>query len=228
MRYTEKDIPKMPITAFLDVLGEKPVKTFEDMKLYYAPHRDDPEPMFVVNETANRWYDHVTDESGNLKDLAKLTASKFYSNDIPGYIVKVMNDNEIAKEMLSKRAIEPQVIHFDIAKIPLTDFMKALGHEHPVAADGNLLIYKAPYDTEKKPTLVINTETNLWRDTKSGAHGGIYVLAYELTGCANVTELNRYIIGEMSAYKRREQQKPEVKPEPPKAETNQLKRKMRH
>ncbi len=39
----------MPITAFLDVLGEKPVKTFEDMKLYYAPHRDDPEPMFVVN-----------------------------------------------------------------------------------------------------------------------------------------------------------------------------------
>jgi len=227
MRYTEKDIPGMPITAFLDALGEKPVKTFEDMKLYYAPHRDDSEPMFVVNEKANRWYDHVTDESGNLKDLAKLTASKFHSNDIPGYIVKVMNDNEIAKEMLRKRAIEPQVIQLANAKIPLTDFMKALGHEHPVAADGDLRIYNSPFDSSAKGTMVINIRTNLWRDTKSDAHGGIYVLAHELTGCSNVTELNRYIIGEMSAYKRREEKKQEIKPEPPTVETNQPKRKMR-
>ncbi len=32
-------------------LGEKPVKAFEDMKLYYAPQRDDPEPMLVVEPT---------------------------------------------------------------------------------------------------------------------------------------------------------------------------------
>ena len=39
--------------------------------------------------------------------------------------------------------------------------MKALGQEHPVAApDGNLRIYKAPYDPNGEPT-IINTETNL-------------------------------------------------------------------
>lgn len=46
--------------------------------------------------------------------------------------------------------------------------------------------------------MVINTETNLWRDTKSGAYGGIYDLAYELTGSCNMRELNMYIAGEMS------------------------------
>lgn len=211
----------MPITSFLDAHGEKPVKTFQDMKLYYAPHRDDPEPMFIVDEKSNCWYDHATDESGNLMDLAELTARGDHRNDISAYIVKVMNNNEIAKEMLTKRAIEPQVIHLDIAKIPLTDFMKALGQEHPVTADGDLRIYNSPYDSSSKGTMVINIRTNLWRDTRSGANGGIYDLAYELTGCANKSELNRYIAGEMNAFQKR-QLKAEEKPEPPKP-----KRKMR-
>lgn len=227
MRYTENDIPRMPITAFLDAMGEKPVKAFQDMKLYFAPHRDDTEPMLVVDEKSNRWYDHATDESGDLRELAELTARGDHRNDITGYIVKMMNESEIAKEMLTKRAIEPQVIHLDIAKIPLTDFMRALGQEHPVAADNELRIYNAPYAEKPEPTMVVNTRTNLWRDTKTGANGGIYDLAYELTGCANKSELNRYIAGEMNAYKQREQKKPEAKPEPPKAETNQPKRKMR-
>jgi len=202
MRYTKNDIPKMPITAFLDALGEKPVKAFEDLKLYYAPHRDDTEPMLAVDTKANTWYDHATDESGNLKDLAELTARGDHRKDIPGYIIKVMNNNEIVKEMLSKRAMEPEVIHLDIGKIPLTDFMKALGQEHPVAADGDLRIYNSPYDSSAKGTMVINIQTNRWRDTKSGANGGIYDLAYELTGCANKSELNRYIAGEMNYYQR--------------------------
>lgn len=211
----------MLITAFLDALGEKPVKAFEDMKLYYAPHRDDTEPMLAVDTKANRWYDHATDESGNLKDLAELTARGDHCKDISGYIVKMMNENEIAKEMLSKRAMEPEVIHLDIGKIPLTDFMKALGQEHPVAADGDLRIYNSPYDSSAKGTMVINVRTNLWRDTKSGANGGIYDLAYEMTGCANKSELNRYIAGEMNALQKK-QFKAEEKTEPPKP-----KRKMR-
>jgi hypothetical protein len=227
MRYTEKDIPGMPITAFLDALGEKSVGGYGYLKLYYAPYRDDAEALLVVDTKMNNWYDHGTDESGNLYDLAELTARGDHRNDISAYIVKVMNNNEIAKEMLTKRAIEPQVIHLDIAKIPLTDFMKALGQEHPVAADGDLRIYNSPYDSSAKGTMVINIRTNLWRDTKSGANGGIYDLAYELTGCANKSELNRYIVGEMNTYKQREHKKPEVKPEPLKAETNQPKRKMR-
>lgn len=94
--------------------------------------------------------------------------------------------------------MEPIIINLDIRKIRLTDFMKALGQDHPVSADGNLRIYKAPYDANGEPTMVINTETNLWRDTKSGAYGGIYDLAYELTGSCNMRELNMYIAGEMS------------------------------
>ncbi len=94
--------------------------------------------------------------------------------------------------------MEPVIINLDIRKIRLTDFMKALGQDHPVLADGNLRIYKAPYDANGEPTMVINTETNLWRDTKSGAYGGIYDLAYELTGSCNMRELNMYIAGEMS------------------------------
>lgn len=71
-----------------------------------------------------------------------------------------------------------------------------------MAADGDLRIYNSPYDSSAKGTMVINNQTNLWRDTKSGANGGIYDLAYELTGCANKSELNRYIAGEMGYYQR--------------------------
>ena len=94
------------------------------------------------------------------------------------------------------------VMNFDPRKVKLTDFMKALGQEHPVAANGNLRIYNAPYDNERKPTMVINTETNLWRDTESGAYGGIYDLAYELTGSCNRSELNMYIATEMSKFQK--------------------------
>ena len=121
--------------------------------------------------------------------------------------------------------MDPVIINLDIRKIRLTDFMKALGQEHPVAADGNLRIYKAPYDANGEPTMVINTETNQWRDTKSGAYGGIYDLAYELTGSCNMSELNMYIAGEMSNIQKVNlHQKPT---EPPKQETAKPKRKMR-
>ena len=214
MEYTIKDIPKIPISQFMDALGEKPVKVVDDFKFYYAPYRDDTEPMLVVNDKLKRWYDNATDEMGNLRDLAKLTARGDHRNDIDGYIVKFMNENEKAKEMLAmtRRPNEPVIISIDIRKIRLTDFMKALGQEHPVAADGNLRIYNAPYSVKPEPTMVINIETNQWRDTKSGAYGGIYDLAYELTGSCNMSELNRYIAGEMSGYEKRneiQQRKPD-------------------
>lgn len=126
---------------------------------------------------------------------------------------------------MAQRPQGPTVINLDIKKVKLTDFMKAIGQEYPVAADGNLLIYNAPYDPKGEPTMVINTETNLWRDTKSGAYGGIYDLAYELTGSCNMSELNRYIAGEMQGLEKSqkvEPPKPEQKPEP-----DRPKRKMR-
>ena len=227
MRYTKNDIRNIPLTEFMAALGEKPVKAFEDMKLYYAPQRDDPEPLLVVDTNTNRWYDHATDQSGDIIDLAALKMNPNLYTDPRDFILKYMNEYEQGKELsaMARRPHEPITIGFDIKKVKLTDFMKALGQEHPVAADGNLRIYNAPYDDKHEPTMVINTETNLWRDTKSGAYGGIYDLAYELTGSCNMSELNRYIASEMSALEKSKEK--EQKVESPKQEPDKPKRKMR-
>lgn len=50
----------------MDALGEKPVGGYGFLKLYYTPYRDDTEALFVVDTKMNNWYDHGTDESGNL------------------------------------------------------------------------------------------------------------------------------------------------------------------
>ena len=223
MRYTKNDIKNIPLTEFMAALGEKPVKASGDMKLYYAPQRDDPEPMLVVDTKTNRWYDHATDQSGDIIDLAALKMNPNLYMDPRDFILKYMNEYEQGQKLsaIAKRAQGPTVISIDIKKVKLTDFMMALGQEHPVAADGNLRIYNAPYDPKVEPTMVINTETNLWRDTKSGAYGGIYDLAYELTSSCNMSELNRYIAGQMQGLEKSQ------KIEPPKQEPDKPKRRMR-
>ena len=145
------------------------------------------------------------------------------------FILKYMNEYEQGKDLsaMARRPQAPTVISLDIKKVKLTDFMKALGQEHPVAADGNLRIYNAPYDDKHEPTMVINTETNLWRDTKSGAYGGIYDLAYELTGSCNMWELNRYIASEMSALEKSKEKEQKVEPPKQEPEPDKPKRKMR-
>ena len=227
MKYSIKDIPIIPLTEFMAALGEKPVKTFGDMKLYYAPQRDDPDPMLVVDTKTNRWYDHATDQSGDIIDLADLKMNPNLYTDPRDFILKYMNEYEQGKELsaMVRHSHEPDTVGLDIKKVKLTDFMKALGQEHPVAADGNLRIYNAPYDPKREPTMVINTETNLWRDTKSGSYGSIYDLAYELTGSCNMSELNRYIAGQMQGLEKFKEK--EQKVEPPKQEPDKPKRKMR-
>lgn len=227
MRYTKNDIKNIPLTEFMAALGEKPVKAFGDMKLYYAPQRDDTEPMLVVDTKTNRWYDHATDQSGDIIDLATLKMNPNLYTDPRDFILKYMNEYEQGKELLSKarQSQEPVTVGLDIKKVKLTDFMKAIGQEHPVAADGNLRIYNAPYDPKGESTMVINTETNLWRDTKSGAYGSIYDLAYELTGSCNMSELNRYIAGQMQGLEKSKEK--EQKVEQPKQEQDKPKRKMR-
>lgn len=225
MTYHKQDIPQIPLTEFMAALGEKPVKAFEDMKLYYAPQRDDPEPLLVVDTNTNRWYDHATDQSGDIIDLAAMKMNSSLYTDPRDFILKYMNEYEQGKELsaMARRPQEPTVINLDIKKLKLTDFMKVLGQEHPVAADGNLRVYKAPYDDKHEPTMVFNTETNLWRDTKSGAYGGIYDLAYELTSSCNMSELNHYIAGQMSGMEKSQKvEPPKQEPEPDKP-----KRKMR-
>ncbi len=210
-------------------LGEKPVKSFEDMKLYYAPQRDDPEPMLVVNTSTNKWYDHATDQTGDIIDLAALKMNPTLYMNPHDFILKYMNEYEQGKELsaMVRRPQQPTIINLDIKKVKLTDFMKALGQEHPVAADGNLRIYNAPYDANPGPTMVINTETNLWRDTKSGAYGGIYDLAYELTGSCNMSELNRYISSEMSVLEKSKDKEQNTEPDKQEQEPDKPQRKMR-
>lgn len=223
MRYTKNDIKNIPLTEFMAALSQKPVKAFGDMKLYYAPQRDDPEPMLVVDTKTNLWYDYETGWSGDIIDLAAMKMNPNLYTDPRDFILKYMNEYEQGKELLAKArpTQEPTIINLDIKKVKLTDFMKALGQKQPVAADGNLRIYNAPYDPKGEPTMVINTETNLWRDTKSGADGSIYDLAYELTGSCNMSELNRYIAGQMQGLEKSQ------KIEPPKPKPDKPKRKMR-
>lgn len=227
MKYTKNDIKNIPLTEFMAALGEKPVRTLGDMKLYHAPQRDDPEPMLVVDTKTNRWYDHATDQSGDIIDLAALKMNPNLYTDPRDFILKYMNEYEQGKELstMARHSQEPIVIGLDIKNVKLTDFMKALGQEHTVAADGNLRIYNAPYDPKGEPTMVINTETNLWRDTQSGAYGSIYDLAYELTGSCNMSELNRYIAGQMQGLEKSKEKGQRL--EPPKPESDKPKRKMR-
>lgn len=229
MRYTKNDIKNIPLTEFMAALCQKPVKTFGDWALYYAPQRDDPDPMLLVDIKTNRWHDNETGWSGDIIDLARLKMNPAVYKDPRDFILKYMNEYEIGKEMsaMARRPQEPIIIKLDIKNLKLTDFMKALGQEYPVAADGNLLIYNAPYDANPGPTMVINTETNLWRDTKSGAYGGIYDLAYELTGSCNMSDLNLYIAGQMGEFDRKAARQELPKSEPPKPEPVTPKRKMR-
>ena len=90
------------------------------------------------------------------------------------------------------------VIDLDIKNLPLEDFMKALGYE-PIKREGNLLTYNAPYSADRNATMVVDAEKNGWYDSKEPEkyYGGIYDLAYELTGSCNRSELNLYIATQM-------------------------------
>ena len=230
MRYDKKDIPKIPLTEFMAALGEKPVRTLDDLALFYSPYSDATEPTLIIDTDRNLWRDDATDESGDIIGLAALKMNPAIYKDPRDFILKYMNEYEIGKEMsaMARRPQETIAVGLDIKKVKLTDFMKALGQEHPVAVDGNLRIYNAPYDNEHGSTMVVNTGSNQWRDTKSGAYGGIYDLAYELTGSCNMSELNRYIAGQMQGIKKESHtakipDSPKVeRPDPPKS-----KRKMR-
>ncbi len=229
MRYTNKDIPKIPLTEFMAALGEKPIRNMEDLILYYAPQRDDPEPMLVVDTNTNRWYDHATDESGDIIDLAALKMNPNVYKDPRDFILKYMNEFEVGKEMsaMARRAVDTEFISLNIKKLQLTDFLKAIGFE-PLKKEGNLLTYPAPYDNDRKPTMLVDTSTNRWLDTKSGAYGSIYDLAYELTGSCNMSALGIYIAGQMQGFNKDSQSaKTPDSPKTERPEPTKPKRKMR-
>ena len=88
------------------------------------------------------------------------------------------------------------VIDLDIKNLPLEDFMRAMGYE-PINRNANLLTYESPYST--KGNIIVDTSINCWYDKEKPdtTYGGIYDLAYEITGSANRSELNLFIASEM-------------------------------
>ena len=94
----------------------------------------------------------------------------------------------------------PTVIDLDIDNIPLAEFMQSIGCK-PVTTAGGLIAYNPPYNDSKAPTFVVNANTNRWIDTANGKKGGIYDLAYELTGTYNISDLNLYIATQMSSIR---------------------------
>lgn len=232
MRYTEKDIPNIPLKEFIAALGYKPIKASAVISLYFVPQRDDTEPLLVVNANTNRWYDHGTDEGGDIYELALRNMNRQIYKNPSDFILKYINAYERVKGFSPKApdSIRPALPLFkiDIHKIRLKDFMKALGQELPVSADGNLRTYRAPYDSKGEPTMIVNIDSDLWRDAKSGAYGSIYDLASLLTGSRNMSVIEQYLTEKMSAYRDKEINSI-YKNEQPKEETQKPKpgRKMR-
>lgn len=237
-----RDVENIRITEFMEAIGEKPVEKNGNILTYNAPYNIEEllnegivtagKPTCLVDTERNLWRDSNYTPWQPLIMLA-LEWTWLYSEGrlrhiIAENIYALRKSKEKSGLNTAGKSQEPVVIKLDVPKLPLTEFMKALGQEHPVAADGNLRIYNAPYDSPSGATLVINTETNLWRDTKTGANGGIYDLAYELTGSCNKRELNLYIAGQMGEFdKRKVGQEQKQQAELPKQEPKTPKRKMR-
>mgnify|MGYP006976545454 FL=1 len=89
-----------------------------------------------------------------------------------------------------------KVFDLDIHNLPLADFMRSMGYES-TACDGNRLTYDSPYSSNG--SIVVDTEKNGWYDMQEPekSYGGIYDLAYEITGSCNRSELNLFIAAEM-------------------------------
>lgn len=129
-----------------------------------------------------------------------------------------------------------RVIDLDIHAIKLDEFLKAMGYEQ-VKTDGQNQTFKAPEESPQLPVCIVDTLNNQWSTPNGEAYGGIYDLAYEMTGSCDRSELNMFIAGEMSKVQEVkmydvtvgiQKQKPVTpKPEAPKAEPPKPKRRMR-
>lgn len=227
MRYTKDDVPKINIYKLLEAIGMKHVDLVsDDVELYYTPYRNDPEPKFLVDNLARKWYDQVTGKTGDIRDLARLIAKDVDKDDIDGYIVRKANEYEKAQELLamSRRQMAPEILDIDYCKVSLTTFMNALGHPKPLMADGNILYYKAPYSNNDTRTIAVNTTTNYWYDTKTKEQGNIFDLAHRMIGSSNLSDIKRYIVAEISAMNHSSAMR---RNEPKKIETPKKKRGMR-
>ena len=126
-----------------------------------------------------------------------------------------------------------RVIDLDVHAIRLDVFLKVMGYDK-VKTDGQYTVFKAPDESPQLPVCVVDTLNNQWSTPDGSAYGGIYDLAYEITGSCDRSEMNMFIAGEMSKVQEVKmfdvevgihKQKPEApKPEPLKPPKRRMRR----
>ncbi len=256
MMWSSKDIDRIRIDRFLEACGYEFVGAEKSLVIYKVPEVTvDFSHDVYANPYNNYWYGARYGEKGSeYGQLRDLVGRIINSDDIrrqEEYIRKAVKNidpdflqvpcldidarnryKQLTVEMSQYRSDhhrEPSVIAIDIKHILLTDFMRTLGQEKPVVAENNLCLYHAPYNKKSHPTMVIDTESNQWYDTESGAGGNIYNLVCEITHSCKVSELNRFIAAQMGVYDRSlvRQVKTEQRQETPNQEPDKPKRRMR-
>ena len=183
-------ISSVPLIQFLYALGEMPIYSEKDRYLYYPPYRKDVSPHLYVDNRLGIWYDIITHASGCIFDLAKLTARDCYCNNLNEYIANTINHAiETPKVESNKYGLQ------DVSKIPLTDFLAALGFNPPFKEDKNwhYYLYNVRYFDRRDSLIYVSPITNRWRDLYSGKYGDIYDLAKALTGLDNKILQEKYI-----------------------------------
>lgn len=129
-----------------------------------------------------------------------------------------------------------RVIDLDVHAIDLGTFLKTCGYT-PDKMDGQYQTYKSVNEKGDLPVCVVDTLNNTWRTPNGEAYGGIYDLAYEMTGSCDKSQLNMFIATQMSTVQEVkmydvevgiQKQKPVApKPETTKPEPPKPKRRMR-
>lgn len=98
-------------------------------------------------------------------------------------------------------------------KIRITEFMDAIGKK-PVDNTGTLLTYTAPYNIEElvmgygirtqgKPTCLVDTKRNCWRDKNYTPWQPLKMLVLEMTGIYHEGRLNHTIAHEIFDYRQK-------------------------
>lgn len=94
-------------------------------------------------------------------------------------------------------------IYNDVDNIRITEFMEAIG-EKPVKQEGDILTYNAPYDIEElsmdmdihtkgKPTCIVDTQRNVWRDRNYIPWQPLTMLMLEISWTYNPERLKAMI-----------------------------------
>lgn len=98
-----------------------------------------------------------------------------------------------------------------VNKIKIEEFLEAL-NIMPVKREGNILTYNAPYAldlqgadsaTFGKPTCLVDTDRNLWRDKKFTTWQPLIMLAYDMTGYYNRERLVYYVLNKVADFRKR-------------------------